>query len=47
MRKVFLDNLPKKIWMGRECVDWKNSIGYKVEFIYDDVESWIIIRNII
>ena len=43
MRKVFLDNLPKKIWMGRECVDWKNSIGYKVEFIYDDVESWIII----
>ena len=46
-RKVFLENLPKKILMGRECVDWKNSIGYKVKFIYDDVESWIEIIDYI
>lgn len=40
MRKVFLDELPKH---GTR-IDWKNSIGCKITFIYDDVtESMYII----
>ena len=35
IRKVFLDDLPKR---GKR-VDWKNSIGYRVKFIYDDIEG--------
>ena len=36
MREVFLDELPR----DRRCrVDWKNSVGYKVKFIYDDVNG--------
>ena len=37
MKKIFLDNLPKKIHCKKECIDWMNSIGYKVRFIYDDI----------
>ena len=40
MKIVYLDNLPKKIGVGKkECIDWVNSIGYKVKFIYDDIEG--------
>ena len=43
MRKVFLDDLPKKLGRGinknKECIDWSNSIGFKVKFIYDDIEG--------
>lgn len=43
MRKVFLDNLPKKYGFGANkdklVVDWNNCIGCEVEFIYDDVEG--------
>ena len=35
IRKVFLDDLPMK----DSRIDWKNSIGYKVPFIYDDIEG--------
>lgn len=37
MRKVFLNNLPRKI-VNRHgsVVDWEKSIGYKVNFVYDD-----------
>lgn len=35
MRKVFLDGLPRR----GKYIDWKNSIGYTVEFIYDDVKG--------
>ena len=38
-RKVFTENLHKKEYKGRKCIDWKNSIGYKVHFIYDDIEG--------
>ena len=41
MKKIFLDNLPKKIHCKKECIDWMNSIGYKVRFIYDDIEGEI------
>ena len=51
MRKVFLDELPKKYGKGsnnkKECVDWKNSIGYKVKFVYDDIEGEIEITDYI
>ena len=47
MRKVFLDELPR----GGKCVNknsinWKESIGYKVKFVYDNIEG-IINRLII
>ena len=41
MKKIFLDNLPKKIRCKKECIDWINSIGYNVRFIYDDIEGEI------
>lgn len=37
MRKVYLDNLPKR---GKQ-IDWKNSIDHKVRFVYDDIEGEI------
>ena len=48
MKEMFLDDLPKKINKGKECIDWKNSAGYKVHFIYDDIEGSLkIIKYII
>lgn len=41
MRKVFLDDLPKKIRAGKETIDWINSVGYKVPFIYDEIKGEI------
>ena len=45
MRKIFLDELPKKYGFGASenelVIDWKNSIGYKVKFIYDNTEGEI------
>ena len=35
IRKVFLDELPRK----NNKIDWKNSIGYIVHFIYDNIEG--------
>lgn len=35
MRKIFFDDLPRN-WKG---IDWKNSIGYQVHFIYDEIED--------
>lgn len=37
MRKVFTDDLPR---MGK-LISWVKSIGYKVKFIYDDIEGWV------
>lgn len=36
MRKVFLDDLPK---YKNGNVDWKNSIGRKIPFIYNDISG--------
>ena len=45
IRKVFLDNLPRKNGFGTNIgnlvIDWIKSIGYKVKFTYDDTEGWI------
>lgn len=45
MRKVFLDDLPKKEGRGinqeKLVIDWKNSIGCKIPFIYDNIEGEI------
>lgn len=41
MRKVFLDNLPR----CNSRIDWKNSIGYTVNFIYDNIEGTLEIIN--
>ena len=38
MKKVFLDNLPIKKGKGR-YIDWKNSVGYKVDFVYEDIKG--------
>lgn len=44
MRKVFLDDLPRwgKGGKAKEGnINWKESIGYKVKFIYDDISGEI------
>lgn len=41
MRKVFLEDLPRK----GKLIDWKKSAGYKVKFIYDNIEGYIEIIN--
>ena len=33
IKKVFLENLPK----NRTQINWINSIGYKIKFIYGDI----------
>lgn len=39
MRKVFLDELPKKKYGTEMQIDWRKCIGYKIKFIYDDIEG--------
>lgn len=39
MKKIFLDNLPKR--GNTNQINWKASIGYKVKFIYDDIKGEI------
>lgn len=36
-KKIFTENLPKKIHKGRECIDWLKTIGCKVKGIYNDI----------
>ena len=49
IKKVFLGDLPKKLGVGananKECIDWNKSVGYKVKFIYDDIEDYVEIVN--
>lgn len=49
VRKVFLDNLPTMIGFGanenRRVINWKESIGYTVQFIYDDIKGEFQIIN--
>jgi len=51
MRKVFLDDLPRVYGFGdnqnKLIIDWKNTIDYEVNFIYDDIEGKIKIINYI
>ena len=39
MRKVFLDKLPKS--KSGKSISWKKSVGYKVNFIYDEIEGYL------
>jgi len=42
MREVFIDNLPKhKEGNNKGGVSWSNCIGYKVKFVYDNIEGKI------
>lgn len=44
-RKTFTDHLPRKkgvgIHKGKEVFDWKASVGYDVEFVFDDISGVI------
>ena len=37
MRKVYLDNLPKRTINRIECIDWKGSVGSTVRFEYNGI----------
>ena len=37
--EIDLSGLPRKIYHGREVVDWIGSVGYKCKFVYDDIEG--------
>ena len=41
VKKVFLDELPRRIYHGRDCIEWIDSMGYKIRFIYDDISGEI------
>jgi DNA-directed RNA polymerase subunit RPC12/RpoP/predicted transcriptional regulator len=47
MRKVFLDNLPHggSRYVSNNRVNWQKSIGYKIPFIYDNIEGELEIIN--
>ena len=47
MKKVFLGNLPRKMYQGKECIDWANSMGHRVRFIYNDYSGEILLSKII
>jgi hypothetical protein len=37
MRKVFLDDLPRKKYGNTEVIDWKSGVGCSIDFIYDEI----------
>lgn len=43
MRKVFLDDLPRKKKGSSEIIDWKKSIGMTIKFVFDDIKGEFII----
>ena len=49
MREVYLDTLPKRYGLGgnkdKLVVDWKNSIGCKVKFVYEEIEGEVEILD--
>ena len=46
IRKIYTENLNKKLYKGREVIDWKNNIGNKIWFIYDSIEDYIILKEV-
>ena len=38
-RAIDLANLPQKIYRGRRCINWEESIGMVVEFVYDGING--------
>ncbi|MDF2590480.1 MAG: hypothetical protein K0S41_4323 [Anaerocolumna sp.] len=47
MKKVFLDELPRKLYGGKICIDWYNSVGFSVKFEYNDLVGYIKILRYI
>lgn len=46
IKKIFSEDLPiYKEGTYKNCIDWKSTIGYKVKFIYDDIEGEVEIVN--
>lgn len=45
MRKIFLETLPYSTRSGGKIINWKKSIGEKVNFIYDEIEGEFEIIN--
>ncbi|NFF77684.1 hypothetical protein FCV38_11995 [Clostridium sporogenes] len=49
IREIYLDNLPKKEGIGKnkgkQVIDWKNAIGKKINFYYDDIQGQIKIMS--
>jgi hypothetical protein len=40
IKKIFTDHLPKvEEGLGRRGIDWKNSMGNKIDFIYKDIKG--------
>lgn len=44
MRKVFLDYLPKK---GTMRINWAQSVGCKIPFVYDDIKGELLVKDYI
>lgn len=45
MRKCFMENLPTKIYKGRKCINWDKSVGEIVQFQYDNINGYFIIKS--
>ena len=45
MKIVFLDDLPKKHHAGGICIDWVDTIGYGIYFIYNNIKGIIYIED--
>lgn len=43
MRRVFLENLPKKKFGKKENIDWERSIGMTIKFVFDDIKGEFLI----
>lgn len=47
-RKIFLDELPRGgVGIASNKINWKNSVGCQIKFIYDDIEGYIYILEYI
>ena len=44
---MFLDDLPRIKYGENERIDWKNSVGRIVEYVYDDVNGFINILDVV
>ena len=44
-KKMFFEILPIKTVGGRDVIDWCNSVGNNVYFLYNDTEGFIEIKE--
>lgn len=45
MRRIFLEDLKKRIINGKECIDWKGSVGSEIRFEYNGVTGTVNITQ--